>query len=104
MKKITLSIGLFDKDTRKQEIATEEALRIIKDEVWVLGGATIIPGCIGVYKHDDGQIVMEPSIQVIFYDLDPRDVKTCARYLRSALNQESIAYEEQQVYSEFLDA
>lgn len=104
MKKITLSVGMNDKDTKKQEIETEDFLRIIKDNVLPLGGATIIPGCIGVYTHDDGQVVTEKSVQVVFYGADQETVKDTARRLCRLLNQESIAYEETEIVSEFIGA
>ena len=67
-------------------------------------GATIIPGSIGIYRHADGTVVVENSVQVVFYGADPSDVKALASKLRAALNQESIAYEEQEIYSEFIEA
>lgn len=106
MKKLTLSIGLNDQHTHKQEIATEAALQIIKDSVMNLGfdGATIIPGAIGIFRHADGTVIVENSIQVVFYGADVPAVKALASRLRAALNQESVAYEEQEIYSEFIEA
>lgn len=102
MKKITLSIGMNDKDTKKPEIEEEEFMRIIKDNVLPLGGATIIPGCVGVYTHDDGQVVVEKSVQVVFYGVSPAAVKTMAHKLCELLNQESIAMEVARIRSAFI--
>lgn len=106
MKKITLSIGLNDQHTHKQEVATETALQIIKDSIMNSGfdGATIIPGAIGIFRHANGAVVIENSVQVVFYGANPSDVKALASKLRTALNQESVAYEEQEIYSEFIEA
>lgn len=106
MIKQTLSIGLNDKETKKQEIATEAALQIIKDSIMNSGfdGATIIPGAIGIFRHADGAVVVENSIQVVFYGADVPAVKALASKLRTALSQESVAYEEQEIYSEFIEA
>jgi len=106
MIKQTLSIGLNDKETKKQEIETEMALEIIKDSIMDFGfdGATIIPGAIGIFRHADGTVVIENSVQVVFYGADSANVKALASKLRTALNQESIAYEEQEIYSEFIEA
>ena len=104
MKKYTLSIGLFDKDTKKQEITTEDAMRIASDACLVLGGATIVPNCIGVYTHDDGTKIVEPSMQIIIYGAEAADVKKLAKKLAALFNQESIAYEETEIVSEFITA
>ena len=104
MKKITLSIGMNDKDTKKQEIDDKKFIQVIQDNVIPLGGATIIPGCVGVYTHDDGQVVVEKSVQVVFYGADQEAVKETARRLCRLLNQESIAYEETEFISHFIGA
>lgn len=106
MKKHTLSIGFNDQYTHKQEIETETALQVIKDSVMNSGfdGATIIPGAIGIFRHSNGAVVVENSVQVVFYGAEPSDVKALASRLRAALNQESVAYEEQEIYSEFIEA
>ena len=106
MKKLTLSIGLNDRHTHKQELTTETALQIIKDSIMISGfdGATIIPGAIGIFRHVDGTVVIENSVQVVFYDAEPSDVKALASRLRAALDHESVAYEEQEIYSEFIEA
>lgn len=106
MKKLTLSVGLNDRHTHKQELATETALQVIKDSIINSGfdGATIIPGAVGIFKHADGAVVIENSVQVVFYGADVPAVKALASRLRAALNQESVAYEEQEIYSEFIEA
>ena len=103
MKKLVLSIGLNDKDTKKQEIATEKAMEVVSAEcLKFVEGATIIPNCIGIYTHDNGEKVMEKSIRCEFYGENPDTVKEIACSLCAVLNQESIAYEETEIYSEMI--
>lgn len=102
IKKITISIGLNDKAAKVQLIPTEKAMEIVKDHVLAIGGATIIPNCLGVYTHDNGTVVVEQSLQVIFYGASLDAVKAAAVEIGKALNQESIALEISTVKSEFI--
>ena len=79
-------------------------MHIISDTCLSLGGATIIPGCLGVYTHENGEKVVEPSVQVIIYGAAADNVKRLARRLAIIFNQESIAYEYNPVVSEFITA
>lgn len=104
MTRYTLTIGLFDKDTKRQKISTDIAIRIISDLVVnVIGYGTIHTGN-GIYTHNNGSIVVEPSL-VYFVDgeKDLKDkVKTLAWSIKKALNQESIMLEETAVKMEFI--
>ena len=63
MEKFILYLGLNDKDTKKQEINTIEAQKIVKNVVSnYCDGATIYE-CQGIYKHDNGEIVFEKNIK-----------------------------------------
>ena len=104
MTRYTLTIGLFDKDTKKQKISTDMALRIVSDlVVQTVGYGTVYTGN-GIYTHNNGSIVIEPSI-VFFVDgeKDLKDkVKTLAWQIKKALNQESVMLEETVVKMEFI--
>ena len=104
MTRYTLTIGLFDKDTKRQKISTDIAIRIVSDLVVnVIGYGTIHTGN-GIYTHNNRSIVIEPSI-VFFVDgeKDLKDkVKTLAWQIKKALNQESIMLEETAVKMEFI--
>lgn len=67
MHEYNLTIGLFDKDTEKQEISTEAAKRIISEILlnkFDIFAFTMID-CSGVYKmNSTGRIVREPSIRI----------------------------------------
>ena len=104
MTRYTLTIGLFDKDTKRQKISTDIAIRIVSDLVVnVIGYGTIHTGN-GIYTHAARAIVIEPSI-VFFVDgeNDLKDkVVNLAWSIKKALNQESIMLEETAVKMEFI--
>lgn len=105
MTKSVLSIGLLDKESKRQEIETEKALEIIStDCLKMVSGVTIIPNCIGVYTHDNGKKVIELSIRCEFYGENVETIKQLARILCRELNQESIAFETVEIDSEFISA
>ena len=104
MTRYTLTIGLFDKDTKKQKISSDMAMRIVSDlVVQTVGYGTIYNGN-GIYTHNNGSIVIEPSI-VFFVDGEndlKNKVKTLAWQIKKALNQESVMLEETAVKMEFI--
>ena len=104
MTRYTLTIGLFDKDTKRQKISTDIAIRIVSDLVVnVIGYGTIHTGN-GIYTHNNGSIVVEPSL-VYFVDGEKdlkNKVKTLAWSIKKALNQESIMLEETAAKMEFI--
>ena len=105
MTKSVLSIGLLDKESKRQEISTEKALEVISVEcLKMVSGVTIIPNCIGVYTHDNGEKVIEKSIRCEFYGENVDTVKQLAQILCGKLNQESIALETVVIDSEFISA
>lgn len=87
MLKHTLNIGLFDKDTLKQEISTAKAEQIISK---VVGDCTIKQGNKGTYTMANGQQVIEPSLEVIKYGGSKKQIRQYALELKQLLNQESI--------------
>ena len=104
MTRYTLTIGLFDKDTKRQKISSDMALRIVSDlVVQTVGYGTIYNGNV-IYTHINGSIVVEPSL-VFFVDgeKDLKDiVKTLAWQIKKALNQESVMLKETAVKMEFI--
>lgn len=93
MKQYTLYIGLNDKDTRVQECPTSTALDQVYGLAWELfDGVTITTGH-GVYKHDDGEKVVEETIIVTVCDYDDSKadaVRKFAEHAKVMFNQESI--------------
>ena len=94
-----LTIGLFDRDTEKQEVKTESAKKIICSTLinkYKVYAFTMIE-CEGCYKMDStNRIVREPSIRVeIAAESDELTRETVYRMiadLKRMLNQESIMY------------
>lgn len=104
MTRYTLTIGLFDKDTKRQKISSDIAIRIISDIVVnTIGYGTIYNGN-GIYTHVNGSIVIEPSI--VFFVDGEKDLKdkvvNLAWNIKKALNQESVMLEETAVKMEFI--
>ncbi len=101
MEKIVLSIGLNDKDTKKQEVSTTAAQSLVEDAcIRLTEGATVYKAK-GVYKHNSGEKVQENTIRVELYNANIERVKALCKYLKKSLNQEAIAVERQKIVSEF---
>lgn len=103
--KIILNIGLFDKDAKVQIIDTYEAFNLINKAVLASKayGATIWKAD-GIYMHNNGQIIKEPSICVEVIDTDNTfkpNLDTLIEFLKKELNQESIMVQEQQINVQF---
>ena len=104
MRRYTLTIGLFDKDTKRQKISSDIAIRIVSDLVVnIIGYGTVHQGN-GIYTHVNGEVVVEPSI--IFFVDGEKDLKdkviNLAWNIKKALNQESVMLEETAVKMEFI--
>ena len=93
MTKTTICIGLLDQDTKHQEITTIDAFKIAANIfAQTTGGATITEGT-GVYTHDDGTVVIEPTLVCVIYGSDQATIEKAASMALVALNQESVAIE-----------
>jgi hypothetical protein len=103
MKKHTFYIGLNDKDTKTQLISTLDAYRITTN---ILEVDSTITECKGVYTHDDGTIITENTLEVVLLDFDDaltdRWIADKANAIKQALNQESIAHQEEDIKSELI--
>lgn len=103
MKKITLYIGLNDKDSKIQEINTIDAYKLVSNVIGV--DSTITEGR-GIYKHEDGTVVSETSLIVELLDfcnaLDKGWIKSKINQIKTLLNQESVAVQYQEVDSELI--
>lgn len=101
MKKFTMYVGLNDKDTKKQKIATLEAYKVATNIFCeYTGGATIYEGS-GIYTHNDGTIINEKTLVCIVFSEDPEAIKKAASALKIAFNQEAIAIESTETNSFF---
>lgn len=101
MKKFTICVGLFDKDTKRQEVNTLDAYKIASNFfVKHTGGATIMEGR-GIYTHENGEIVVEPTLICMVYGSTVAQIELVSALLKDAFNQESVAIEESEVNSRF---
>lgn len=99
MKKIILFLGLFDKDSKAQEINTLDAFKIASNLLTDIIGFGTITEAVGVYTHDDGSIVNEPTLKIEVSNVELEPMKKLAIALKQAFNQESVAFEV--VHSDF---
>lgn len=98
MYKYNIYIGMFDKDTKKQEISSQDFFNTVRKVLRQLSFDNYtIYKCKGHYKHEDGTIVCEPSLIVeiiINYELFTDDIKNM---LCKELNQESVLITKQSI-------
>lgn len=103
MKKITLYVGLNDKDSKVQEVGTIDAYKMVSNVIGV--DSTITEGR-GIYKHEDGTVVSEVSLIVELLDFDnilsKGWVKNKIDQIKTLLNQENVAVQYQEVESELI--
>ena len=85
--KYTLYVGLNDKDTKKQEVKTEEAMKVVSNVV----GDNTMQIVHGHYTHADGEQVDETTLKVELLFKDDASVRLYCNDLKRLLNQESIA-------------
>lgn len=91
--KVILFCGLFDKDSKAQEVSTLDAYKVASNLLTeIIGFGTITEAC-GVYTHDDGTVVQEPTLRIEVSGIDIESMKRLALALKSAFNQESIGFE-----------
>ena len=99
MKTYTLYCGLNDKNTRKQEVTTLEAAKMVRNVCLdYADGATIFEAD-GIYKHEDGELVVEKTLRVELMMVEQSVVRRIVDTLKAMLNQESIAVQEQEIMS-----
>ena len=93
MTKFILFLGLFDKDSKAQEISTLNAFKIASNLVTDIVGYGTITEAMGIYTHDDGTIVNEPTLRIEITGSELEKIKRLAITLKQAFNQESVALE-----------
>lgn len=88
-----VTVGLFDQKTKKQEVNTADALKAVTQYVIShCGGGTITTGN-GVYTHEDGSIVVEPSIIIKIVGAKFEQIGKLVEDIKVFLNQESVLVE-----------
>ena len=86
MKEILLYIGLNDKDTKRQEIPTEEAKEIVTNII----GDNTMQEVTGHYTHEDGTPTDETTLKVEIFKEDTSRLHENCEDIKRLLNQESI--------------
>ena len=90
MKKQTLYIGLNDKDTKTQKIDTLEAVKIVSNILTEYADGATIYNATGIYRHDNGDIVIENTLRVELIEADAGRLAEAVKIIKTVLNQESI--------------
>lgn len=101
MRKVTLYIGLNDKDTKRQKIDTVEAFKMVSNLITVFADGGTIYRATGIYRHDSGEIVIENTLRVELIEIDERPLTELVKALKAALNQESIIIQREHIESAF---
>lgn len=99
MKKFTLFCGLNDKDTKKQEISTDDALTFIHYMLLNHCDGATISTAKGIYKHENGAIVTENTIKIELLFVDDETAKRIVEKLKNHFNQESVAVQIEDIES-----
>ena len=99
MDKYILYVRLNDKDTKTQKIDTLSAYNLTNNILLNdVEGATVTQSK-GIYKHNNGNVVIENTLIIELLFTDKTTVETIAKELKMALNQESIAIQKQTIES-----
>ena len=102
MEKFTLYLGLNDKDTKTQKIGTIEAYKICNNILMnYTNGATIFEAN-GLYKHEDGTIVVEKTLRIELLFVNEQIVKLIVEQLKQVFNQESVAVQSEVINSKLM--
>lgn len=103
MRKITFYVGLADKDTKTQKINTLDAYGVVNN---ILQADATISECRGVYTHEGGDVVIENTLEIVLLDFNGTMGRAWiiqkADAIKAALNQESVAVQEEEIKSELL--
>ena len=101
MEKTTLYVGLNDKDTKVQKIDTQEANKITMNIITSYTDGATIYNATGIYKHEDGTIVLENTLKIELYEVSDEALTAIIDTLKRTLNQESIIKQTEVVNSVF---
>lgn len=87
-------IGLYDKDIKKQIIKEEEAIQIIHNIFTKYNyDCLTVNYCYGIYKHNNGEKVKEPSFKVeILTDENIKNIDEIIKDIKEEMNQEAIGF------------
>lgn len=93
MKKMTLFIGLNDKDSLVQSVSDELAMQAVMDNLMPFTDGMTVYNAKGMYTHADGSIVIENSLRIEIFGSVRKGFSDALMRIKSVLNQESIIVE-----------
>lgn len=107
IEKITLYMGLNDKDSKAQKFTKLESYKLLESILKVKGIDATISEATGLYTHDDGTLVIEESlrIEILFFENKKENnerVMNLVDTLKKAFNQESIAMQKENINSQLV--
>lgn len=102
MIKFTISLGLKDKDTKKQKISTRKAKRKLNKLLFTNGLDATIYTAKGLYTHANGKRVKENTLRIDLYFTTDEKVFNFCQKLKIEYNQESVALEKVAVNSDLI--
>ena len=102
MLKHTLFIGLNDKDSKVQEVDDITAFKIVLNLVKKYYEGGTIKKATGFYTYDDGQTTIEASLELVILFADMEKTTRLASDIKTALNQESIALQVENIESSLI--
>lgn len=102
MLQVTFFIGLNDKDSKQQEISTIDAFKIVENIFNTYTEGATIRECRGIYKHENGEHVIENTLECFTFEITDDEIKNIVNILKSLLNQESILVRKENVNTMFM--
>ena len=102
MEKLTISIGLLDKDSKTQLISNDEAMKTVNNCFLSRLDAFTVYYAKGIYTHENGQQIQENTIRVevvTFNNNDYNNTIKSIKEVKQLLNQETILLEKQVIDS-----
>lgn len=102
MIKYNLYVGLNDKDTKTQKIATIEAYKIATNILLQYTQGATIYETSGIYKHHNGEVVIETTLKIELLFIDIKTVKAIANELKTVFNQEEVILQTQNYNSQII--
>lgn len=102
MEKFTLYLGLNDKDTKQQKIDTIEAYKLCSNLLADTIGAGTISTAQGIYKHENGAIVIENTLRIEIIEAAADMVMNLCDTLKRLFIQESILLQRDTISNMFV--
>lgn len=100
MEKFVLYLGLNDKESKTQKISTLDAYHIVTNLISKQFEGGTISEAHGIYKHDNGTIVIETTFRIELLMTTEKNVRKFVETLKTIFNQESVAVQKQVINSE----